>query len=195
MKKRDATRVVGFVRCSTDEQVIGPEAQRRALQAYCNSHGLVLAATHEDLGVSGGAPLDKRAGLVAALAALDAENAGVLLGAKRDRLARDVVLSAMIERLVERAGARVLSCDGTGNGDGPEQAVMRHIVAAFSEYERALIRSRTRAALAVKKARGERVGKIPLGFKLGSDDKLVPDPVEQRALARIAELRAGEKTI
>ena len=46
----------------------------------------------------------------------------------------------------------------SGNGDGPEHALPRNIVAAFAEYERALIRARTRAALAVKRARSERVG-------------------------------------
>ena len=73
-------------------------------------------------------------------------------------LARDVVVSGMVERLVERVGGKVLSADGTGNGDGPEHALPRNIVAAFAEYERALIRARTRAALAVKRARSERVG-------------------------------------
>ena len=71
-------------------------------------------------------------------------------------LARDVVVSGMVDRLVERVGGKVLSADG--NGDGPEHALRRNIVAAFAEYERALIRARTRAALAVKRARSERVG-------------------------------------
>ena len=31
-------------------------------------------------------------------------------------LARDVVVSGMVERLVERVGGKVLSADGTGNG-------------------------------------------------------------------------------
>jgi DNA invertase Pin-like site-specific DNA recombinase len=32
------------------------------------------------------------------------------------------------------------------------------------EYERALIRARTRAALQAKRARGERVGAVPYGY-------------------------------
>jgi len=43
----------------------------------------------------------------------------------------------MVERLVERVGGKGLSADGTGNGDGPEHALLRNIVAAFAEYERA----------------------------------------------------------
>ena len=75
----------------------------------------------------------------------------------------------MLARLVERKGGRIHSTSGEGSDDdGPTSMLMRHIIDAFAEYERALIRSRTKAALAVKKARGERVGGIPFGYALGS---------------------------
>ena len=38
----------------------------------------------------------------------------MLLVAKRDRLARDVIVGAVVERMAERAGARVLSADEVG---------------------------------------------------------------------------------
>jgi len=47
----------------------------------------------------------------------------------------------MIERLVERNGGRILSADGIGAGEGPESALLRAMVRAFAEYERALIRA------------------------------------------------------
>ena len=110
---------------------------------------------------------------------------------KRDRLASDVLTSAMVERLCERASARVASADGTGNGDSPEAQLMRNMVAAFAMYERAVIRSRTKAAIAVKKARGERVDGIPYGMPLAADGKHVEeDPGEQATVARARELRA-----
>src|ERR1700730_1069797 len=195
MKRRDGQKVVGYIRVSTDEQQIGPEAQREALRRYCATTGSVLVAVHEDLGVSGGLALDKRPGLLAALASLDEHKAGVLLVAKRDRLARDVVVSGMVERLVERVGGKLLSADGTGNGAGPEHALRRNIVAAFAEYERALIRARTRAALAVKRARSERVGQVPFGYIVGADGKLLPDAKEQAVVERIKDLRARRLTI
>ncbi len=91
----------------------------------------------------------------------------MLLVAKRDRLARDVVVAAMVDRLAERHGARVLAADGTGNGDGPEAMLMRGIVDVFAQYERALIRARTKAALAVKAVARRADGRRPLRSPAG----------------------------
>ena len=46
---------------------------------------------------------------------------------------------------------------------------MRGIVDVFAAYERGVIKSRTRAALAVKRTRGERIGGIPYGYELTAD--------------------------
>jgi hypothetical protein len=57
----------------------------------------------------------------------------------------------------------------------------------FAEFERGMIRARTRAALAAKKGRGERVsGRVPMGTQLAPVGRsLVPCPVEVEA-ARLA---------
>lgn len=193
----DPALVVGYVRCSTEEQNLGPEAQRDALAKWCQAHGARLVAVHEDVGVSGGAALDKRPGLLAAVDALAANGAAVLLVAKRDRLARDVVVAAMVERLAERHGARVLAADGTGNGEGPEAMLLRGIVDVFAQYERALIRARTKAALAVKRSRGERTsGHVPFGFRLGADSvHLERDEAEQTVATLARALRAKGLTL
>lgn len=186
----DPALAVAYVRVSTDDQALGPEAQRAAIERWASQHGVVVCEVCEDIGVSGGAALDKRPGLMSAMTAVEARGAGVLVVAKRDRLARDVVIAAAVESWARGKGARVLSADGTSASDGPEGMLMRGIVDLFAQYERAVIRSRTTSALAVKKNRGERVGTLPMGYGVGEDAKrLVEDENEQRALARINELR------
>jgi DNA invertase Pin-like site-specific DNA recombinase len=182
---------VAYVRCSTDRQDLSPEAQRAAIDAFARVAEIEVVAVHEDLGVSGGTALEERPGLLAAMESLRVHGAGVLVVAKRDRLARDVLTAALVERLCERAGARVQSADGTGNGHGPEAQLLRGIVDLFAQYERAIIRSRTKAALAVKRARGERVGTVPYGRRVGADGRLEDHPEEAAAVARARELRAG----
>jgi DNA invertase Pin-like site-specific DNA recombinase len=148
-KKRpgSATVAVLYVRASKDSQELSPEAQRAACEAWCTSRGVTLAATFEEH-VCSVEKLEKRQALLDAIDALPVHGAGILLVAKRDRLARDPVLMAMIERLAERNGAHVVSAAGEGNGEGPSDKLMRSLIDAFAAYELALIRSRTKAALA-----------------------------------------------
>jgi DNA invertase Pin-like site-specific DNA recombinase len=183
---------VAYIRVSTDEQRLGPEAQRSAVEAWAAREGVQVAAWHVDQGVSGGSDLGDRPALVAALGELRALGAGVLVVAKRDRLARDVYVAATIERAVAQGGARVVSADGTANGDTPADAFMRTILDAAAAYERALIRARTKAALGAKAAKGERTGEIPYGYRVGEDGALLEaDEAEQAVLAVVGELRAA----
>jgi len=190
----DPAKAIAYIRCSTSRQDLSPDAQREAISAWAGRECVDVIAFHEDLAVSGGTEIDKRPVLLAAIEALRTEGAGVLVVAKRDRLARDVLTAALVERLCERHGARLQSADGTGNGDSPEAQLMRNMVAAFAMYERALIRSRTKAALAAKKARGERVGGVPYGFR-DEGGKLVEDEREQAVVARARELRADGRSL
>ena len=160
---------VGYCRVSTDDQRLGPEAQRAAIEAWSAREGVTVVAWHTDHGVSGAAPIEARSGLLAALSALREHGAGLLLVAKRDRVARDVGVAIAVERAASTAGAVLVSVDGTGNGDSPADAFMRTIVSGAAAYERDLIRARTKAALAVKAGRGERVGSIPYGFTLAAE--------------------------
>jgi DNA invertase Pin-like site-specific DNA recombinase len=112
-----------------------------------------------------------------------------------DRLARDVLTAALVERLCERVGASVASANGTGNGDTAEAALMRTLLDAFAAYDRALIRGRTKAALALKKARGERTGGIPYGFAVTARGQLLPHPEEQATVTRARVLRAEGKSL
>ncbi len=47
----------------------------------------------------------------------------------------------------------------------------------------------TKAALAAKKARGERVGEIPFGFGVDSNGKLFANPKEQKVIASVVQFR------
>ena len=137
-------------------------------------------------------PIDARPALVGALGSLRTHGAGVLVAAKRDRLSRDVVLTAMVERAVGAAGARVVSAAGEGNGDSPSDQFMRTVIDGAAQYERALIRARTKAALAAKSSKGERVGGIPYGFKLAVDRVHLEEEVaEQSVIRQVRDLRAG----
>jgi DNA invertase Pin-like site-specific DNA recombinase len=188
---------VAYLRVSTDAQAasgLGLDAQRAAIEAAAARLGLAVASWHTDAGISGGAALDARAGLCEALAAL--RRGSVLLVAKRDRIARDVLVSAMVERLAARKGARIVSAAGEGtDSNSPADVLMRQMLDAFGQFERALISQRTRAALQAKRARGERAGGVPFGYSADASGRLTPNADEQRVLSVLRKLRADGFTL
>lgn len=187
--KVEQHRAVAYVRVSTEDQRQGPKAQRDAIERFAAREDLEIVSWHVDHGVSGAAPLDERPALGEALLGL--RPGYVLLVAKRDRLSRDMAATVAIDAAVRKSRARILSADGFANDDTPENEFMRNIQASVAVYERQLIRSRTKAALQAKKARGERVGVVPFGFKLAKDGvHIANDTRESAVVDRVLELRA-----
>jgi site-specific DNA recombinase len=186
--------VVGYIRVSTaaqGEEGVGLDAQAAALRRYCEARGLQLLTIEQDT-ASGTVEVAKRPGLLRALALLRTHKGATLLAYRRDRLARDVVVAATVERLVAAAGGQVATVEGDVSGTGPEAVLMRTLLDAFAQFERGLIASRTRAALGLKKQRGERTGEVPLGYRLAGDGvHLVEHAGEQEVLRQVAELRAS----
>ena len=183
-------QVMGYVRVSSDEQTLSVEAQREALRSWCQAHGATLVNVYVDVGISGSAPLEKRPGLLAALSALTKGSAVLVL--RRDRLARDTLTAAIAERMAQKVGASILTVTGAGDGEGPEAQLMRTIIDAFAQYERALITVRTKTAMQRKRAKGERIGAIPYGYQLATDGvHFVEAPSEQAVIVIVQRLRVG----
>lgn len=172
--------VVAYTRVSTDEQATsgaGLEAQRAAIAAEADRRGWTVVGWHTDEGISGGKGIDHRPGLAAAIEAVEDAKASVLMVSKTDRVARGLrTLLAVIDR-VEDARAAVVSVDGTIDTSSAAGRFQTQIMGGVAELERALISDRTKAALAVKRAQGVRLG--------------MPPKIPAEVVARILEAKAG----
>jgi len=126
------------------------EAQREALTRFAEAEGFEVVAEHVEVETGKGSDaLDRRPQLKAALAAAHRLRCPVIV-AKLDRLSRDVAFVAGL--MVQRVPFVVAEL-----GSGVDPFVL-HLYAALAEKERAMIASRTKAALAAAKARGTRLG-------------------------------------
>jgi DNA invertase Pin-like site-specific DNA recombinase len=151
---------IGYLRVSTDGQAesgAGMAAQRTTILAECQRRGLPLLELAEDAGLSA-KTLDRPA-LAGALARLEAGEAAVLVVAKLDRLARSVADFANLVRLAERQGWAVLACDLGVDMTTPTGGLLANVTASVAEWERKIIGTRTREALAARKAAGVRLGR------------------------------------
>ena len=148
-------RFVAYLRVSTDSQGrsgLGLDAQRHAVAAHVAQAGGEVVAEFQE--VESGKRAD-RPQLAAALAACRTRRA-VLVIAKLDRLARN---ARFLLSVVEGSGeAGVVFCDLPTVPAGPVGKFLLTQMAAVAELEAGLISQRTRAALAVAKARGVRLG-------------------------------------
>lgn len=182
-----------YLRVSTEQQTqsgLGIESQRQLCLSYISKTTVPYTLLeYIDQGFSGSLELDKRPSLLQAVSNLD--KGDILLVAKRDRLGRDPIVNAMIERAVERKKAKLISASGDVREDNdPSSILMKRMVDAFAEYERLIIGARTKAALQVKKNKRERVGHIPFGYRLCIDNiHLEEDEKEQSILRQITDFR------
>ncbi len=73
---------------------------------------------------------------------------------------------------------------------------MAQMASVFAELERAMIKERTRAAMRVKRGRGERIsGHEPFGWDFQPDGTLVKNRREQKAVALIRQLHDQGKSL
>jgi DNA invertase Pin-like site-specific DNA recombinase len=180
--------IYGYIRVSTDDQALGLEAQRSAILAKHPD-----ATIEADEGVGGADP--ERPAFARILEQLKKGDTVVMV--RRDRLVRgDPLLAAMFDREVTKRGARMVTLEGAVmDANDPSAVLFCRILDAMSEFERAMIRARTRAALKAKKAKGLRIGAVPFGYDLGVDGQLVTNAAEQGAIATARRMRKRGKSL
>jgi site-specific DNA recombinase len=196
-RQGEHSRAVGYLRVSTDDQNLGIEAQREMISRDAARRGVQVTSWHADEGVSGTLPMARRPAFLEALSAMKASKSTVLFVAKPDRLTR--AGDAQAETLayaVYKHGGVIAYADGTSEADTANGKFQRRMMAAVAALERDYISERTIAALSVKKARGERTGRIPYGSKLAADGvHLEADPAEQAIIEQMTALREAGATL
>jgi DNA invertase Pin-like site-specific DNA recombinase len=186
-----ALRAIAYVRADSESSEAA-RAQHAAIERWAQREGVDVRAWHHDVGIDGATPIAERPGLVAAYRALRAHDARVLVAADPDRFAHDRLVRWLIERAALTEGAAIRTADAPSalaQAQAPAQSYTRGAVDLARAYDRVMFRARVRAALAQKKARGERVGTIPYGYRLASDGvHVVPDEAEQAVVDTVRRL-------
>jgi DNA invertase Pin-like site-specific DNA recombinase len=192
MERLTMSSAIAYYRVSTQRQGksgLGIEAQKMAIQRFAEGEGLEVLAEHVEVETGKGADaLERRPVLTEALAAAKKARCPLIV-AKLDRLSRDVhFISGLMVHKVPFIVAEL------GADTDP---FMLHLYAALAEKERALISQRTRAALAVKKASGARLGNpraAEAAPKAHAANRAAADRFAANVLPIIREIQASGKT-
>lgn len=187
--------VIGYVRVSTLEQADdgnGLDIQRLAIEEVCAANDWAVTV-FADAGVSGACDLARRPGLAQALSSLESRAAECLIVYRLDRLARDLVLQeTLITRLndlgvgvrsVSEPDLDILSVD-------PTKILIRQVLGAVGQYERALIRGRMEAGRALKAAAGGYVGGQPRYGQRAQAGLLVRSEEEEKVVMIVRQMRS-----
>lgn len=164
--------LIGYARVSTEDQTLGPQLD--ALQA---------AGCREVFEEFASGASRSRPQLAAALARV--RRGDTLVVARIDRLARSLAhLLAVVETLRAK-GAHFRSLADPIDTSGPSGVLVLQMLGAVAEFERSLIRERTKAGLQAARARG-RVGGNP-GLR-ARDPAVLRKLAAARRASRLANL-------
>lgn len=192
-------KVIAYIRTSTRDQLAayGPARQREAITEWAkrNRHRIVAEVVEDVSGTL--APSGREAWVDVVARVCGGEADGVVVS-DLSRLTRDQVHLELTIDEMTACGARLYSTSGEEQSmlddpDDPQRKLIRTIIAAINEYDRAMIVQRMQAGRRIKKAAGGYAGgQPPFGFKGGdASGELVPDETEQAVLARMRSL-SGE---
>ena len=166
--------VIGYSRCSTDEQAesgAGLAAQRQAIEAECERRGWNLLEIVEDAGYSAGSL--HRPGIEYALKAMRTGKAEALVVSRLDRLSRSTLDFADLIGKSQKKGWAIVVLDIGVDLTAPNGRLVGSVLAAVAAWERDLIAQRTKEAMAAKKAAGATFGR----------ERLIPVEVAERIRA------------
>lgn len=182
-------RVARYIRVSRSDQ--RPALQSDETAQFVDRRGWVLVDTFVDEGVSGAKA--NRPALDRLLAAARRREFDILLVWRSDRLFRS--LRHMLNTLAELAALGIEFVSATEQLDTttPQGQFLVQIVGAFSEFERGLLRERTKAGIAAARRRGAHVGRPRVDVDV---DKMLALRASGMSVRRIGkELKVGASTV
>ena len=185
------TRLIGYCRVSTyhQEDRVSLDAQPADLKRYCAGRGFDFVKVVSEVESAFKARFEDRPGGAVVLDAIRSGEADGIIVTKLDRAFRSVPDAILTVEGWGREGISFI-CTDFLNGkpleqidDDPMARLMFTLFAGLAQFTRDVIAVNTKTALRHKLDKGEHVGRIPYGFRIGADGKLAEDS-EQMANVR-----------
>ena len=141
------------------ERGAGRERQRRALAAACRKRGWRVLEPGDEAALA--AQERNAPGLEQALRLLERGEASALVAAKRERLDQALGELAALLASAQRQGWALVALDCAAQPATAAAAASASVLASFARCERGSLSERTKAALALARAQGVRLGRPP----------------------------------
>jgi len=188
--KAPLPRIIGYIRCSTEEQAqegMSLHYQRSKIQAYCLLHDLELVTILEDAGFSG-KETNRPAYQQLLRQIADPEIVGVIVY-RLDRLTRSFADLGHLLEVFKAANAGIYSVMENVDASTAIGRFVIGLLGLLATLEVDVLGERTKAGMEEARRQGVHVGSEPLGFKRAENRGLVQDEDETKVVERIRQLR------
>jgi DNA invertase Pin-like site-specific DNA recombinase len=167
-------KAYGYLRVSGKGQLDGDgfPRQKAAIKGHAEAHGIKVVKWFEERAVPGATELANRPALQELLIALHSDGVTLVLIEKLDRLARDLMVQETIVADMRKNGFELIStAEPDLCSDDPSRKLVRQVFGAISEYEKAMIVIKLKAARQRMRLRDGRCeGRKPYGDRDGEPE-------------------------
>ena len=155
-------RVAIYARVSTTDKGQDVELQLRELRTFAQTRGWAIHREYLDEGISGSRV--NRPALDRLLTACRRRQVDIVLVWRLDRLGRSLKHLIMTLDEFQSLGVAFVSLHEQLDCTTATGQLLLHLLGAFAEFERAIIRERVKAGLANARIKGKRLGRPSLGI-------------------------------
>ncbi|MEF0939877.1 recombinase family protein [Rhizobium sp. BR 362] len=165
MSGKGSIKAVAYLRTSSSANV-GPDKdserrQREAITAYAEAAGYEIVESYYDAAVSGADAVTERPGFSSMLERLLSNGVRTILVETASRFARDLIVQETGHGMLKVRGIDLIAVDSPDSfvADTPTARLIRQVLGAVSEFEKAMLVEKLRGARERKRREtGKKVG-------------------------------------
>jgi DNA invertase Pin-like site-specific DNA recombinase len=165
--KEKQVEAVGYMRTSSStnlgEGKDSEARQRKAIEGHAKSTtDMVIVDWFYDAAVSGADPIEARPGFAALLARIAGNGVRTIIVETANRFARDLMVQEVGFAMLRDLGVTLIAADSPSSflDDGPTSNLIRQILGAVSEFDKAMIVAKLKGARdRVRQAKGKCEGR------------------------------------
>ena len=163
-KSTDKTKAIAYLRTSSASNVgadkDSDKRQRAAITAFAKAYGYELVAEYYDAAVSGADPVVERPGFKAMLDRIAANGVRCIIVESPDRFARDLTVQLTGHDFLKSLGITLIPATSPDHfiEDTPTAVLVRQVLGAIAQFEKASLVAKMKAARDRKIAGGEKCG-------------------------------------
>jgi DNA invertase Pin-like site-specific DNA recombinase len=158
MASKTKIAAVSYIRTSSAANV-GPDRdsdkrQREAITSFAKRAGFEIVDEYYDAAVSGGDPIDVRAGFAAMLKRIEGNGVRTIIVETASRFARDLMVQEVGHAMLKGRNIDLIAADSPGSflDDTPTAKLVRQVLGAISEFDKAMTVAKLRGARERKRA-------------------------------------------